>query len=92
MILGEIGKGFGAGMTGGIAYVLDLDPLKVNLQMVDLELVCSGNDATDATVEDGAPLRKGAETLQNLLNEHCQRTHSMFAQTILSNFNDYLPR
>ncbi len=37
VILGPTGRNFGAGMSGGVAYVLDLDPLRVNPEMVDLE-------------------------------------------------------
>ncbi|WP_068269136.1 glutamate synthase large subunit [Aldersonia kunmingensis] len=37
VILGEIGRNFAAGMSGGIAYILDLDPTRVNQAMVELE-------------------------------------------------------
>lgn len=36
IVLGKTGRNFGAGMSGGIAYVLDLDPLNVNPEMVDV--------------------------------------------------------
>ncbi len=35
-VLGPTGRNFAAGMSGGIAYLLDLDPKKVNTEMVDL--------------------------------------------------------
>ena len=40
VILGSTGRNFAAGMSGGIAYVLDLDgkfPSRVNMEMVGLE-------------------------------------------------------
>jgi len=37
VILGPVGRNFAAGMSGGIAYVLDLPQIRVNTEMVDLE-------------------------------------------------------
>ena len=37
VILGTTGRNLGAGMSGGVAYVLDLDPGRVNPEMVDLD-------------------------------------------------------
>jgi glutamate synthase (NADPH/NADH) large chain len=37
VVLGEIGRNFAAGMSGGVAYVLDADPALVNHEMVELE-------------------------------------------------------
>ena len=39
VVLGGVGRNFAAGMSGGIAYVLDLDPRRVNPEMVELEPV-----------------------------------------------------
>ncbi len=39
VILGPVGRNFAAGMTGGIAYVLDCPVRRVNLEMVDLDPV-----------------------------------------------------
>ena len=36
IVLGSIGRNFGAGMSGGVAFVLDLDPRFVNPDMVDV--------------------------------------------------------
>ncbi|HEY4898891.1 MAG TPA: glutamate synthase-related protein, partial [Candidatus Nanopelagicaceae bacterium] len=36
MVLGTTGRNFGAGMSGGVAFVLDLDPRLVNPDMVDV--------------------------------------------------------
>jgi glutamate synthase (NADPH/NADH) large chain len=37
VILGPTGRNFAAGMSGGIAYVLDLAPTRLNREMVDLD-------------------------------------------------------
>ena len=36
LVLGKTGRNFAAGMSGGMAFVLDLDPALVNTEMVDL--------------------------------------------------------
>lgn len=102
VILGKVGKNFGAGMSGGIAFVLDLDPKNVNLHMVDLQPVASGIDRAvsveygdvSVQVEDSSIKKwnKDAKMLQNLLEEHFERTRSAVAQNILANLPDYIPR
>ncbi len=37
VVLGPVGRNFAAGMSGGIAYLLDLDPRRVNTEMVDID-------------------------------------------------------
>jgi glutamate synthase (NADPH/NADH) large chain len=39
VILGPVGRNFAAGMSGGVAYVLDLPQIRVNMEMVDLDQV-----------------------------------------------------
>jgi glutamate synthase (NADPH/NADH) large chain len=39
VILGPVGRNFAAGMSGGVAYVLDLPLIRVNMEMVDLDQV-----------------------------------------------------
>jgi glutamate synthase (NADPH/NADH) large chain len=46
VVLGRHGRNLAAGMSGGLAYVLDVDPGRVNSAMVDLEPV-SADDAED---------------------------------------------
>ncbi len=62
VVLGRTGRNFAAGMSGGVAYVLDLQLVRVNQQMVDLEpltdadkelltqLVAAHAEATGSTV------------------------------------------
>ncbi len=77
LVLGQTGKNFGAGMTGGIAYVLDAhDRLPINLnrelvQAVPLE------DPGDITM------------VKKLIYKHLERTDSELAQSILADWNIY---
>jgi glutamate synthase (NADPH/NADH) large chain len=43
VILGSIGRNFAAGMSGGIAYVLDCPVHRVNMEMVDLDPLDEGD-------------------------------------------------
>jgi glutamate synthase (ferredoxin) len=80
VVLGKIGRNVGAGMTGGLAYVLDQDgsfPTKVNPEIVQIQRV-----STTA----------GERHLKELIEAHCDRTGSQTATTILANWSDYLPK
>ena len=80
VILGTTGKNFAAGMSGGIAYVLDENHelyLRLNKQMVDMEAVSERHDA---------------EELKNLIEAHVRETGSPLGKRILSSFEDYLPK
>jgi len=76
--LGETGINFGAGMSGGIAYVYDPSETfvgNVNKEMVELESV-------------GAH----ADELRSFLQMHVERTGSTVASSILASFEDELPK
>lgn len=78
VILGKTGKNFAAGMSGGEAFVLDIDHdlyTRCNQELVSLEEV---KDKVDK------------ERLQELLKEHYEATGSDVAKKILENFEDYL--
>ena len=80
VILGPTGKNFAAGMSGGIAYVLDETRdfyLRVNKELVSLEPVTRKQDVT---------------TLKTMIEEHAQATGSQKAREILEHFGDYLPK
>ncbi|MFC1746975.1 hypothetical protein ACFLZR_01410, partial [Candidatus Neomarinimicrobiota bacterium] len=73
VVLGETGRNFAAGMSGGIAYIFDPDerfPDRCNRGMVEL---------TDLDGEDVA-------NLSNLLLNHRKHTGSKLAADILDNF------
>ena len=80
IILGETGLNFGAGMSGGIAYVLDEAgdfPAKINpLSAVDLEPL--GED--------------DIEYVQNMLRKHFDYTRSGRADDILRKWETYAPK
>ncbi len=79
VILGGTGKNFAAGMSGGIAYVLDVDNdlyLRTNKNLVKLEEVSNKYDVQE---------------LKELIEEHVAATGSQKGSLILHNFSHYLP-
>ncbi len=81
VVLGPTGVNFGAGMTGGTAYVLD--------EAGDFDLRCNLSSIDLAVVEADSPAE--AE-LKTLLQEHATRTRSPLATRILHDWNAYRPR
>ena len=80
VILGKTGKNFAAGMSGGIAYVLDTDHdlyLRLNKQMVSISAVTERHDAAE---------------LRALIEAHVAETDSAFGREILEHFPEYLPK
>ena len=78
-IIGRTGRNFAAGMSGGVAYVLDEKHdlyLRVNKQLVDIEPLSSEHDT---------------ETLKTMLQKHCAETGSAKAKEILDGFDRYIP-
>ena len=91
VVLGKVGRNFGAGMSGGIAYVLDEeDNFKklYNAEMIDLEKIL--ND--DESVISDNLLKHDKERLRNLIENHFRYTNSPKAKNILDNFDNYLPK
>ncbi len=79
VILGETGKNFAAGMSGGIAYVLDEKRelyLKLNKEFVSMEEIADSQDIAE---------------LKELISKHHGETGSPLAKRILDNFLEYLP-
>jgi glutamate synthase (NADPH/NADH) large chain len=78
-ILGPTGRNVAAGMSGGVAYIADLDPADVNPEMVDLNPLDDGD----------------RETLRRMLTEHVQETGSPVAEGLLDQldrFTKVMPR
>jgi glutamate synthase (NADPH/NADH) large chain len=80
-ILGRTGRNVAAGMSGGTAYLLDLDERLVNREMVDLEPLDEGD----------------VETLRRMLTEHAAETGSPVAQALIDvpdwvRFTKIMPR
>ncbi|HUJ86514.1 MAG TPA: glutamate synthase large subunit [Burkholderiales bacterium] len=96
VVLGTTGRNFAAGMSGGIAYVLDVDGDFVNRcnpAMVDLEPVLSESEQQAKLITDLWHLGQADETLlRQLLEKHVRYTGSSKAQEILDNWASYRSR
>ncbi len=76
VILGETGKNFAAGMSGGVAYIYNPNKAfesKCNMEMVDLD-----------PMED-----EDFDTLRNLIRNHFAHTSSQLALDILNEWDNY---
>ena len=94
VVLGETGRNFAAGMSGGIAYVLnenDAFEAKCNMSMVELENIDSimTNDLSDLRDNMSG---NDAERLYKLLENHARYTNSAKAKTILADWDNWLPK
>jgi hypothetical protein len=58
-VLGPVGRNFAAGMSGGIAYLLDLDPGCVNVEMADLDRLRGGGGAAGRLGVGARPVPEG---------------------------------
>ena len=80
-VLGPTGLNFGAGMTGGIAFVLDMDNQFVdryNHELIDIRRVQT------------EPMTAHREFLRDTIAEYIDETGSPWGQEILDNFRDYV--
>ncbi|KAK9472939.1 uncharacterized protein V1510DRAFT_402632 [Dipodascopsis tothii] len=80
VVLGATGRNFAAGMSGGIAYVLDMAQEfaeHVNMELVELSQVSEASEVA---------------FLRGLIEDHRHYTGSSIADRILADFNRYLPR
>ncbi|MFZ2169810.1 MAG: glutamate synthase large subunit [Methylococcaceae bacterium] len=108
VVLGKTGRNFAAGMSGGVAYVLDKDDnfdQLCNLSMVELEPIPEEDENLEIVAHQGGDMethgrvhimsdmtRHDAQRLKHLIQNHKRYTGSQRAQHILDNWNDYLPR
>ena len=79
VVLGPTGKNFAAGMSGGVAYVLDEQRdlyLRLNKELVSMSPVTEAHDAAE---------------LRELIQAHADATGSAKARHILERFEAYLP-
>ncbi|RLA38311.1 MAG: glutamate synthase large subunit, partial [Gammaproteobacteria bacterium] len=82
-ILGPTGYNFGAGMTGGFAYVLDMERKfydRVNMELVELSRI---------TTE---PLENHRNYLREVIEGHVEATGSEWGATLLEDFGDYVSK
>jgi glutamate synthase domain-containing protein 3 len=78
VVLGPTGRNFGAGMSGGRAYVLDAEATftqRYNPEMVRIERVTDENDV---------------HLLQGLIAQHARGTPSAYASYLLAHWSHYL--
>ncbi|MFP5504917.1 MAG: glutamate synthase-related protein, partial [Gammaproteobacteria bacterium] len=108
VVLGQTGRNFAAGMSGGIAYVLDEGgdfKQRCNLAMVDLEPVPEEDALLEDLEHQGGDLethgqvdvrsdmtRFDALRLRGLIEKHLHYTNSSRARAILDNWAAYLPK
>ncbi|MEL6439615.1 MAG: glutamate synthase large subunit [Cyanobacteria bacterium J06621_8] len=79
VVLGEVGRNVGAGMTGGLGYFLDENdsfPDKVNPEIVKIQRVVS---------------EAGANQLRDMIEAHVAQTDSAKGKAILDDWERYLP-
>lgn len=78
VVLGETGRNFGAGMSGGLAFVLDLEgsfEARYNPGMVRIERLSHGIDA---------------DLLRELIERQARRTRSRHGNALLSGWDEFL--
>jgi len=108
VVIGHTGRNFAAGMSGGIAYVLDEAgdfSRRCNLAMVELEPVPEEDDLLEKIHHSGGGIehkgridissdmtRFDEERLQQLITRHMQYTGSGRAKQILDNWEEFRPK
>ncbi|MEI7504760.1 MAG: glutamate synthase-related protein, partial [Paludibacter sp.] len=80
VVLGQTGRNFAAGMSGGIAYILD--------ENGDFEYYCNKGLVELGPVEDKADIME----LQEMIDRHLLYTQSPLAGKVLTNWDEYLPK
>ena len=75
LVLGKIGRNFAAGMSGGIAYILneDLNKNHFNYEMIELE----------------TPDNQDIDLIKSLVEKHFSNTSSQIAEKIIKNWKFY---
>jgi glutamate synthase (NADPH/NADH) large chain len=81
VVLGRTGRNFGAGMSGGTAYVLDIRPERVNkAALASGELTVSALDEEDAVI------------VRTLVEKHVAETDSPRGRELLANWEKAVER
>jgi len=80
VVLGPVGRNFAAGMSGGIAYVLDEDgtfETRCNKEMVGISVLSEADDIS---------------TVKKMIEKHIKYTGSGYAKNILDHFDSFTPK
>ncbi len=80
VVLGPTGRNFAAGMSGGYAFVLDLDADRVNPELVELQPLAEFEDASSH------------DELRDLVSRHGEETGSTVAEELLADWDAALAR
>ena len=80
VVLGSTGRNFAAGMSGGLAYVLDRES--------DFEIHCNKSGVDLVSVDEA----EDAQQLKSLIEEHFQSTQSAVAKKVLDEWEETLPK
>jgi glutamate synthase (NADPH/NADH) large chain len=83
VVLGRSGVNFGAGLTGGFAYVLDIDRDFVDLynhELIDIHRIAP--ESMEAHLHH----------LRSVIMDHVVATNSEWGQEILDDYRTYLPK
>ncbi|HKI61990.1 MAG TPA: glutamate synthase large subunit [Mariprofundaceae bacterium] len=108
VVLGSTGRNFAAGMSGGIAYVLDQDESFencCNMAQVSLQPVASESEALEELDHQGSDLethgrvnikhglsQNDQKILRTLIQRHVHYTNSDVGKNILDNWESFLPK
>ncbi len=108
VVLGPTGRNFAAGMSGGVAYVLDEDgtfETRCNLAQVELEPIASEAEALEELEHQGPDLethgrvdirhsldQNDQDILRRLIANHVHYTNSEVGRHILANWSEYCAR
>ncbi len=108
VVLGPTGRNFAAGMSGGIAYVLNEDngfEDRCNVSMVELQPIPRDDAALEALDHQGGDMethglvdishdmtRNDAARLRQLIQKHLHYTNSAVARRVLDDWDAYLPK
>jgi glutamate synthase (NADPH/NADH) large chain len=101
VVIGKTGRNFAAGMSGGIAYVLDhgdfhhrINPAMVEFGTIDVDDGAPpgvGDEPTPAELM-ADPLRYDVWRLRTLVERQARLVDSSYAREILADFEEFLPR
>ena len=80
VVLGPTGRNFAAGMSGGYAFVLDLDEARVNTELVELQPLAEFEDTSSH------------DELRDLVSRHAEETGSTVAEALLTDWEASLGR
>ncbi len=77
VVLGKTGRNFAAGMSGGVAYILDFDDIYCNKSMVSLEKIESNEEMNE---------------IKGMIEKHVEHTGSPQGKRILDDWTSYSVR